>query len=81
LFGYVVENDKLEGLTLMLKNREVDFSVSALFINKARYTCMDYINARTWKFQWVQQKCWQNLEAEYSQKASVILLTKYKYVY
>jgi len=51
LFGYVVENDKLEGLTLMLKNREVDFSVSALFINKARYTCMDYINARTWKFQ------------------------------
>ncbi|XP_069694795.1 ionotropic receptor 75a-like [Periplaneta americana] len=50
LFGYVVENGKLEGVTLMLKNHEVDLSVSALFINAARYTCMDYINARTWKF-------------------------------
>jgi hypothetical protein len=50
-YGYVVENGKLEGLTLMMKNREVDFSVSGAFINQARYTYMDYINARTWKFQ------------------------------
>ncbi|PNF16094.1 hypothetical protein B7P43_G03278 [Cryptotermes secundus] len=50
LYGYVVENGKLEGLSLMMKNREVDFSVSGLFINQARYMCMDYINARTWKY-------------------------------
>ncbi|XP_021938008.1 uncharacterized protein LOC110838760 [Zootermopsis nevadensis] len=50
LYGYVVENGKLEGLTLMLKNREVDFSITPSFMNKHHYECMDYMNARTWKY-------------------------------
>ncbi|GFG32486.1 hypothetical protein Cfor_04319 [Coptotermes formosanus] len=49
-FGYVVENGKLEGLTLMLKNHEVDFSVSAILINRARYRCMDFVSTPTWEF-------------------------------
>jgi hypothetical protein len=49
-FGYVVENGKLEGLTLMLKNHEVDFSISAILINRARYRCMDFVSTPTWEF-------------------------------
>jgi hypothetical protein len=49
-FGYVVENGKLEGLTLMMKEHQVDLSVSAILINRARYTCMDFVSTPTWEF-------------------------------
>ncbi|PSN32928.1 hypothetical protein C0J52_23627 [Blattella germanica] len=34
----------------MMKNHEVDFSVSAILINRARYRCMDFVPVPTWEF-------------------------------
>ncbi|PSN32158.1 Ionotropic receptor 75x [Blattella germanica] len=50
LYGYVVENGREEGLILMLKNHDVEYSISAIQTNRARYRCTDFISVPTWKF-------------------------------
>ncbi|XP_069694845.1 ionotropic receptor 75a-like [Periplaneta americana] len=49
-FGYEVDDGKLEGLTQMMKNRDIDLSISTGLMNHARYRYMDFVPVPTWEF-------------------------------
>ncbi|KAJ4446854.1 hypothetical protein ANN_13554 [Periplaneta americana] len=48
-FGYVVEDGKLEGMVKMMRDRDVDMSISAMLLNNPRMDLSDYCPVSTWE--------------------------------